>query len=1723
MFHRFRRKKVEPLKIPTITETLPQSPHQQHSEGFPSVSDVQRHSTTRSNLSSYNIVPDHVRDSSVERRSRERSAERHADPLGLTVLFEPVEGAPSVDIIFVHGLGGTSQKTWSRNRDIEYFWPREWLPLESGFTQARVLSFGYNAHFATSGRENILNIADFAKDLLFGMKFGLNDNSEELGIGKVPIVFVAHSMGGLVVKKAYILGHNDRQYEAIISSTRAILFLSTPHRGTNLAELLNRILSVSLFNHSAKQYIAELKQNSPALQDINELFRNIAPQLQIFSFFETQQTAVGPRKMMVLEKDSSILGYPYEISKPLDADHHNVCKYTGQQDPNYVSVRNALRSVLPKVNPLELGAQAPFVDRVEMSKVEALLAVSYAPEDDLEYFRSLWMPGSCEWILLRPAFRSWIEDDHTRSSILWVNGLPGCGKSVLSSFVIEQLQDLGYSCQYFFFRAGDQSKRTVNLMLRSLAYQIAAQVPQLRKQLQKLADDALQLEKAEGRTLWQKVFASYLYKLQLRKPLYWVVDALDECEAPQKLLSLFSSISQSQTPLRIMFVGRNTPALSSAFQRMQDSIQLDTVAADGATEDLELYVSKEIEYMRGGPHLKDRITRMICKMANGNFLWVHLVLKEILQCHTEAGIEQALRELPPELEPLYQRIEKTLANTLRSGDRELSKRIMTWIICAQRALTLEELSEALKPNHDVLDLRVTVRQVCGDFVVVDNKGRVGMVHQTAREYLTKTSGLDFSIWPRIGHQDLFTRCISFLSSPRRRIRIERPLTQPFVHYAATSWPYHLGLSAASVDHSLLLALSSFFQGAHVLLWIQLLATIDHMKTLVYASQSLTSYLGKKSKVDAESSPLMHRLQEKELLELWAVDLVKIVGKFGARLVKYPRTIHTLIPALCPSESIIHQQFGQRKANETITVRGFSRQRWDDCLSKFSVGRDCQSLRIVCMDRYFTILTSDGILRLYDTITGQPSKKLVHGERVLSFNFSTSYEKCVTYSFRTTKVWHVEDSRQLFSIPNPTNAKAVDVSFASDESAIVSCSDDRRIRRCLLDSSEATWQTLNVQMEFEGADGRQYNSSRRVAFNTDGSQVAVAFRGFPLVVWDVNTTKPVGHCKRTTDKDNSKQDLYTDIGPICWNNATGHVLGLYNDGCVFKWHPTEADNQELRTVAAGVQCSPGGTLFVTSSTDGVLKVWDFHHLALVYQLSCHNPVVDVALSPDGRRIYDIRDSFCNIWEPNALIRLAEADEKSSETSSTAAGSTQISLASEASSEVLEPLTALAVGTQTMPYCSGDDVGAVRLHASDDDELSQISQGFMPVDHIVWSHDEQYLVTADLGGRLNVRLIGKSTSRGSEPPVGTNPPKGPQLPSPMRTIPHSRYPLVLEAKTGNGLQQVLINPSSEYFIIATITFVELWSLKLRTMIVTKPNSDPYSRWVNHPLDPTLLVQCTFSDLRTFRWLDLQDVATSRLDKVQMSSERTLPTDTGNRGQSSWQPPTDTVPMSSSGGLQDPAPIGDPGVGLSNVSSTSFPMSPDENHVAVDGVFISSDGPQILLQRSMPSGQRHRTIQYIMTSPPMAYGNRAPARNELPGGFGPPSSPPLKSTLGSSIDPAASDITTGPETRELPTFVSDRIQKILGFVIKSPRRRSSGLLGEADPAVEVLTFIDHDDWVCSWLPSPPMNEKIRWHFFLPQDWLNPDSLRLATVSRDGRFYCPRNGEVAVVTNWLQNEWNE
>ena len=199
-----------------------------------------------------------------------------------------------------------------------------------------------NSNFKGAGTN--LNIIDFAKELLFQMLvFSAGIRDQSISIGRQPIIFVAHSMGGLVVKKAYVLGKHDGQYSKIISQTHGIMFLATPHRGAHYAKILNNILSTTPFGAPPKAYVDDLDIHSRILQDINEQFRTQCGEVPLVSFFETQKTNFGLKGILIVEKESAVLGYPHEISNPLNADHHTICKFKSREDANYTSVKNVLK------------------------------------------------------------------------------------------------------------------------------------------------------------------------------------------------------------------------------------------------------------------------------------------------------------------------------------------------------------------------------------------------------------------------------------------------------------------------------------------------------------------------------------------------------------------------------------------------------------------------------------------------------------------------------------------------------------------------------------------------------------------------------------------------------------------------------------------------------------------------------------------------------------------------------------------------------------------------------------------------------------------------------------------------------------------------------------------------------------------------------------------------------------------------------------------------------------------------------------------------------------------------------------------------------------------------------------------------------------------------------------------------------------------------------------
>ncbi|EFW99551.1 GPI inositol-deacylase [Grosmannia clavigera kw1407] len=320
--------------------------------------------------------PKHSRPSSSKRsylsrkfaRQVQDAADGSKGPLGLHCVYSPKDAI--VDLIFVHGLNGGSYSTWRNGSHQENFWPQKWLPQDEAFSDVRIHTFGYASSWGT---ESVLNIHDFAMSLLAAI-----EDSPEMGYdSQAPtrFIFIAHSMGGLVVKEAFIIGHRDPQFKHIVDRVSTILFLATPHRGASLAQTLARLGTIL---PGQRPFVGSLVPRSERLQFINEEFPRLCGDLKLVSFFETRPMNFITN--LIVDKESAVMNVPNERRTPLNANHRNVAKYTSTNDPTYITVRNTLaKLVSPHRNPTRGWKNG--LNQEDTRVLSTLLSLTGEPDD----------------------------------------------------------------------------------------------------------------------------------------------------------------------------------------------------------------------------------------------------------------------------------------------------------------------------------------------------------------------------------------------------------------------------------------------------------------------------------------------------------------------------------------------------------------------------------------------------------------------------------------------------------------------------------------------------------------------------------------------------------------------------------------------------------------------------------------------------------------------------------------------------------------------------------------------------------------------------------------------------------------------------------------------------------------------------------------------------------------------------------------------------------------------------------------------------------------------------------------------------------------------------------------------------------------------------------------------------------------------------------------------
>ncbi|MCJ1403613.1 hypothetical protein MMC11_006836 [Xylographa trunciseda] len=267
-----------------------------------------------------------------------------------TGLFELYRGEnPIVDIVAVHGLNGDPFRTWTTEGSGK-MWLKDPSLLPSNLKNSRILTYGYNAMVtAVLGKTSSDRILQHAQTLVAEL---VADRELEDATQR-PIIFICHSLGGIIVKRAlaYSASRTSKSIEhlhSIYVSTFAILFLGTPHDGSNKAKLASTTrrmigaLVPSKLVDTEGQLLDALQEGSEVLQNITDMFVPLMKNFHIFFFWEQVKTSMGPTQDYVVEESSAAPILDNTERAGLPNDHVHMCKFESQTSPGYRLVVAAL-------------------------------------------------------------------------------------------------------------------------------------------------------------------------------------------------------------------------------------------------------------------------------------------------------------------------------------------------------------------------------------------------------------------------------------------------------------------------------------------------------------------------------------------------------------------------------------------------------------------------------------------------------------------------------------------------------------------------------------------------------------------------------------------------------------------------------------------------------------------------------------------------------------------------------------------------------------------------------------------------------------------------------------------------------------------------------------------------------------------------------------------------------------------------------------------------------------------------------------------------------------------------------------------------------------------------------------------------------------------------------------------------------------------------------------
>ncbi|KAF7537521.1 hypothetical protein G7054_g3664 [Neopestalotiopsis clavispora] len=433
-------------------------------------------------------------------------------------------------------------------------------------------------------------------------------------------------------------------------------------------------------------------------------------------------------------------------------------------------------------------------------------------QNDQDHFSKIRQeyPGTGRWLLDVPVFKEWFDPKfHSIPALLWITGMPGAGKTILASLVVEAAQALPSppTVLFFYCKNGDKERDNFDSIGRTFLVRLLSEnkdilLPYYYKHFSTSTETTLRT---------QSLIEDLLRTSIMNCPnVYIILDGIDECDRKERtrITAFFRGlveISSNSQPdrTRCLFVSQHDGIAKQDFL----GVTMLKIESKHNSADIETFCKRSARAIPKDFNLADTerlpIAKKVSSRANGMFLLAKLICGNLINQPSREDLDLELEDnnLPQELVEAYTRIITRILIKAPTRNKEASQKLLTWLVCAKRPMKWHEI-QAAKSIHletQTVDLeqyrfRVASKDLCGSLVEDGQDGTVELVHSTAKSFLLSEK----HVKQRLGELHMATLCLSYWNMPGlsghesdEQLKARVPSGYfAFLDYSISNWIYH---------------------------------------------------------------------------------------------------------------------------------------------------------------------------------------------------------------------------------------------------------------------------------------------------------------------------------------------------------------------------------------------------------------------------------------------------------------------------------------------------------------------------------------------------------------------------------------------------------------------------------------------------------------------------------------------------------------------------------------------------------------------------------------------------------------------------------------------------------------------------------------------------------------------------------------------------------------------